>query len=150
MKIRLTSTLAPRDLASKSVASAHTGHGLPSAGEFMRPNAPLPRPHCVEQRSWETLAIHLDDARRGGSIVSARLREAVDTVVAELRVGCIPWDEVYATLDAAVMGGILPPAVHPLELQLRANRNAAIVAHMHSWADMRRLAELEDPCATAD
>jgi hypothetical protein len=121
-------------------------HGMPASTEFMRPDAPLPRPPEVEQRSWEALAIHVDDARRGGAIASVALRAAVDVVVAELRVGCIAWEEVYTILDAAGMAGSTRRASHPLELELHASRGAAIVAHMHSWADVLRLAELEDPC----
>lgn len=127
-----------------------SAHALARPGEFMRPNAPTPRPEAVAQRSWESLAIHVDDARRGGSISSAELREAVRAVVTELRARCVAWDEVYAVLDAAVTAGAPFPVAHPLEAELHAKRSSAIVAHMHSWADVQRLAELEDPCAPAD
>jgi biopolymer transport protein ExbB len=33
-----------------------------------------------------------------------------------------------------------------VDMELHASRNGAIVAHMHSWADVQRLAEIEDPC----
>ena len=146
MRIRLVPRtlpdLSPRLTPGGSMAAAH-GH---APSEFMRPNAPLPRPAAVEQRAWETLAIQVDDARRGGSMSNPDLRDAVSVVVGALRVGCISWEAIYTILDAAVMAGSARHVTHPLELELHAKRSAAMVAHMHSWADVLRIAEIEDPC----
>ena len=114
--------------------------------EFMRPNAAAPRPAGVQQLTWELLAIHVEEAQRGGSIASASLRAAVHAVVQELRIACVPWEEVYEVLDSAVRGGHPRPAMHHLDMELHASRSGAIVAHMHSWADVQRLAEIENPC----
>lgn len=147
MKIRLVPRILPDHSPRLTPgASPLAAYGHPGLPEFMRPNAPLPRPPAVEQRAWETLAIHVDDARRGGSIGNPNLRAAVSVVVGALRVGCVSWEAIYTILDAAVMAGAARQATHPLELKLHANRSAAIVAHMHSWADVQRIAEIENPC----
>lgn len=147
MRIRLVPRSVP-DLAPRltPAGSPMAAPGHPALPEFMRPTAPLPRPAPVEQRAWETLAVHVDDARRGRSIANPDLRNAVSVVVGALRIGCISWEAIYTILDAAVMAGAARQATHPLELELHANRSAAIVAHMHSWADVQRIAEIENPC----
>lgn len=99
------------------------------------------RPTAVSEATWEQLALHVADAQRRSSIAYTPLRAVVQAVVRELRAGGEPWDAVYATLHAVVVP--TPVVNYAMEYEMHVSRSAALVAHMHSWADVERLAEIE-------
>jgi hypothetical protein len=67
----------------------------------------------------------------------------VQTVVRELRAAGESWESVYAVLHAAVVPVPGRRMTWAAEFEMHTSRSAALVAHMHSWADVERLAELE-------
>lgn len=102
-----------------------------------------PCPSCVAPASWALLAKRVDDAQGGASIISAPVREVVIALVRELRRHGESWETVYAVLELVVVHTGAPRMQRPSELEIYATRSAALVAHMHCWADVERLAELD-------
>lgn len=102
------------------------------------------RPAGVSALTWEMLALHVDDAQRRSAIAYAALRLVVQAVVRELRATDVPWDAIYAILQGVVAPATGLPANFDVEYEMHASRGAALVAHMHSWADVERLAELAE------
>ena len=100
------------------------------------------RPAGVSALAWEMLAMHVGDAQRRSAIAYAPLRLVVQAVVRELRATQVPWDAVYLILQSAVTPDTGAPARFAMEFEMHTSRAAALVAHMHSWADVERLAEL--------
>jgi len=112
--------------------------------------APGASPHCptaVAPASWDLLTLHVDESLRRASISNAALRSAVQQVVRELRAGGHGWDGVYAILNGAVMPPGSSTVTFLKDHEMHASLNAALVAHMHSWADVERLAEIESDIA---
>ncbi|MDB4887543.1 MAG: hypothetical protein JWN79_2981 [Gemmatimonadetes bacterium] len=107
------------------------------------PRALAARPSSVSALSWELLALHAEDAQRRASIAHAPLRVVVQSVVRELRAAGESWEGIYAALHAAVVPVPGRPVNWAAEYEMHTSRSAALVAHMHSWADVERLAELE-------
>jgi hypothetical protein len=101
-------------------------------------------PASVEQASWSLLRRRIADAQSGSAIANPELRSAVRVVVRELRAKEEGWEAVYAALESAVRTVPARPAPSALGLEVHASRGASIVAHMHCWADVERLAEIED------
>jgi hypothetical protein len=104
--------------------------------------APAP-PVGVSAFAWEMLLGSILEAQRHSAAPVAPLRETVLAVVRELRAANQTWEQVYAVLHAAVA-----PAPERLErwvmgYEVHSSRSAALVAHMQSWADGERLAEIE-------
>ncbi len=97
----------------------------------------------MEPSSWELLAHQVREAQREKAMGGAALRAVVLTVVRELRSGAEPWDGVYAALQSAVVQSPTPEGKPAMGLEMHENLDAALVAHMHSWADVERLAEIE-------
>jgi hypothetical protein len=135
-------------------AQGTTPQGPPSSAA--RPTPPLgfpthhafsqPAPTCppsVAASSWDLLAVHVDESLRRASISNASLRAAVQQVVRELRAGGQAWDAVYGALNSAVMPAGGSEVSYVRDHEMHASLNAALVAHMHSWADVERLAEIE-------
>jgi hypothetical protein len=102
------------------------------------------RPASVSAHSWELLAMHVDDAQRRSAIAYAPLRLVVQAVVRELRAAGESWEMIYAVLHSAVIPSGGRTLNWAMEYEMHTSRSAALVAHMHSWADVERLAELED------
>ena len=115
----------------------------PSAPATMVPRPAGDRPTSVSPLSWELLAMHVEDAQRRSSIAYAPLRVVVQTVVRELRTAGESWDAIYAVLHSAVVVAPGRPVSFAAEYEMHTSRSDALVAHMHSWADVERLAELE-------
>ena len=87
--------------------------------------------------------MHVEDAQRRSAIAYAPLRVVVQSVVRELRAAGESWESVYAVLHSAVVPVGGRPVNFATEYEMHTSRSAALVAHMHSWADVERLAELE-------
>lgn len=87
--------------------------------------------------------MHVEDAQRRSSIAYAELRAVVQSVVREMRIAGESWERVYAVLQAVVGPATGRPERFATEYEMHSSRSAALVAHMHSWADVERLAELE-------
>lgn len=102
-----------------------------------------PAPVGVSPFAWEMLVVNVLDAQRRSAGSLAPLREAVHAVVGELRVANQPWEQVYAILHGVVAPAPELPASWPMGYEMHASRNSALVAHMQSWADIQRLAEIE-------
>jgi hypothetical protein len=100
-------------------------------------------PASVSSASWELFIFHVDVARHGGPLTGGGLRRAVCVVVTEMRAAAESWDAVYSALGAVVTEAPTGPVEYSPE-HTHANRAAALVAHMHSWADCVRLDELEE------
>ena len=141
MKISLVTMRAPAPsrvplraapLGAVPAVSMNTGVGL----EMPR------RPAGVSALAWELLALHVDDAQRRSAIAYAPLRLVVQAVVRELRTTQVPWDAVYAILQSAVAPVTSAPIRFTMEDEMHTSHGAALVAHMQSWADVERLAEL--------
>ena len=150
MKISL---VAMRVIATRTSRPASTqGQGQRTVGSSSRWPAPtpladqeratLPCPARITAVSWEDLVFHIEIARGGSRIATTHLRSAVRIVAHELRSAGESWESIYGVLLGAVAP--MPPreVKYALELELYASRAAAIVAHMHSWVDVERLAEL--------
>jgi hypothetical protein len=103
-----------------------------------------PCPASVSQASWSLLHRRIADAQSGAAIANPELRSAVRLVVRELRGQEESWEAVYATLDLAARATPARPATPALGREVYATRSASIVAHMHCWADVERLAEIEE------
>lgn len=117
-----------------------------------QPHTPLPfpaarvsasSPASVSAGSWDLLIHQVEVARHGGPFTGGALRRAVRVVVAEMRVATESWDAIYFALSAAV--GEMPTGQveRSPDHETHTSRAAALVAHMHSWADCVRLDELE-------
>lgn len=128
--------------ARHAVSRSGSSPVIPSTRARRAP--PVPCPSSVEPSSWELLSTRLDDTQDGMAIANAALRSAVRAVVRELRVNAVSWEEVYTVLDSAVIATPDRDVRNPIEVELHVSRSASIVAHMHCWADVERLAELEE------
>ena len=100
-------------------------------------------PAGVSPFTWEMLFANVVDAQHHSAASLAPLRESVQSVVRELRASDHSWEHVYAVLHGAV-----PPAPErvlnwEMEFRMYSGRSTALVAHMQSWADVERLAEIE-------
>jgi hypothetical protein len=115
----------------------------PTAPAMLSPRPAGDRPASVSALSWELLAMHVEDAQRRSSIAYAPLRVVVQTVVRELRAAGESWEQIYAVLHSAVVVPPGRPVSFAVEYEMHTSRSGALVAHMHSWADVERLAELE-------
>jgi hypothetical protein len=82
--------------------------------------------------------------RRGGTFTGGALRLAVRLVVAEMRAAAEPWEAVYGALGSAVGEAPSDQVEYSVKHDTHASRAAALVAHMHSWADGVRLDELNE------
>jgi hypothetical protein len=100
-------------------------------------------PASVSSGSWELFIFQVDVARHGGPFTGGALRQAVRVVVAEMRAADEQWDAVYVALGSAVGEAPRGQVEYSPEHDTHATRAAALVAHMHSWADCARLDELE-------
>lgn len=141
MKISLVAMRAPARLMQPS-SVGHTPV-LPALPTELVARLETPcRPVGVSALTWEMLAIHVDDAERRSSIAYAQLRLVVQAVVRELRATDVTWESIYAILQSVVSPATGLPAQFDAEYEMHASRSAALVAHMHSWADVERLAEL--------
>jgi hypothetical protein len=99
-------------------------------------------PSSVHPASWALFTTQLDVARNGGTLVGGAFRQSVAVVVAEMRAAAESWDAIYAALGGAVGEGSRGE-VHYSPNDTHINHGAALVAHMHAWADCARLEELE-------
>ena len=99
-------------------------------------------PSSVHPTSWALFTTHLDVARKGGTLAGGAFRQSVAAVVAEMRAAAESWDAIYAVLGGAVGEGSRGE-VHYSPNDTHLNHGAALVAHMHAWADCARLEELE-------
>ena len=149
MKISL---VRMRALDSSIGARPAPGHvrRTPPLGFPAHALAPGASPDCppsVAPASWDLLTLHVDESLRRASISNAPLRSAVQQVVRELRAGGQGWDGVYAVLNGAVMPAGSTVVTYLRDHEMHASLNAALVAHMHSWADVERLAEIESGTA---
>jgi hypothetical protein len=106
-------------------------------------SAAAPCPAGVDPSVWSLLALCVDDAQRGTPIANATLRAAVRRVVRDLRAAGESWEGVYARLDSAVTRAAVTPTAVSTDVEMYASRGAAIVSHMHCWADVDRLDELD-------
>jgi hypothetical protein len=116
-----------------------------------QPRAPLhpraaraaaPAPASVSAGSWELFILQVEVARHGGPFTGGALRNAVRVVVAEMRAAAESWDAVYLALGFAVGEVANGPVEYSAKHDTHASRDAALVAHMQSWADCVRLDEL--------
>ena len=107
-------------------------------------DSPLPSPPMgVSPFAWEMLMVNIGEARRRTAAAIVPLRESVQRVAREMRASHQTWEQVYAVLH-----GVVAPAPDRLvdwavEYEMYTSRSSALVAHMQSWADVERLAELE-------
>lgn len=113
----------------------------PTPGQSALATPPCPR--GVELSSWSLLTLCIDDAQNGTPIANATLRATVRRVVRELRAADQSWESVYDALGAAVVPVAGAPLVPPADQEVYQSRSAAIVAHLHCWADVDRLEEIE-------
>lgn len=142
--LRFTPLSAPAQGAAKPASPPRL---TPSSGSLTRPGTTPERPANVSALSWELLAIHVEDAQRRSSIAYAPLRVVVQTVVRELRLSGETWESIYAALHSAVVPVAGGASNWTIEYEMHTSRSAALVAHMHSWADVERLAEIEGDVA---
>jgi hypothetical protein len=142
MKFSLVQMRTPAPL---SPATSRGGVGRPPAGSPVRQprDAAATCPRGAEAASWAALVRRVDETQAGLAIANAPLRAAARAVVRELRASGVTWDSVYTTLDTAGVQEPVREVRYALELEIYATRGASIVAHMHCWADVERLAELE-------
>jgi hypothetical protein len=140
MKISLVSMRTPSQSAQSGSRSAvsRAARAARAVREAVRPCPPGAHP-----ASWTLLVQRVDATQAGLAIANAPLRAAARTVVRDLRASGQSWEAIYATLDAAVVPEPAREVKYALELEIYATRGASIVAHMHCWADVERLAELE-------
>jgi hypothetical protein len=127
-----TASAATRDIAAAPMPTELAGRA--------RVAAP---PAGVSPFAWEMLLANFVDAQCGSAAAFATLREAVRAVVRELRAANQTWEHVYAVLH-----GVVAPAPEcvvswRMEYEMHFSRGAAVAAHMQSWADVERLAEIE-------
>jgi hypothetical protein len=101
-------------------------------------------PVSVSAGSWELFILEVDMVRHGGTFTGGALRQAVRLVVGEMRAASEPWEAVYGVLGSAVSEAPTAQVEYSVEHDTHASRAAALVAHMHSWADCVRLDELNE------
>ena len=107
-------------------------------------NAHIPAPPAgISPFAWEMLLVNIVDVQRRSAAAFAPLREAVKTVVRELRAVNQTWDQVYEVLQGVVAPAPEHPVSWAMGYEMYASRSAVLVAHMQSWADGERLAEIE-------
>ena len=107
------------------------------------PHASAPAPATVSPDSWGQLIFQVDVARRGGPFTGGALRHAVRAVVGEMRAASDTCDAVYTALGSSVGEETEKAARQSADHGTHSSRSAALIAHMHSWADCVRLDELE-------
>jgi hypothetical protein len=100
-------------------------------------------PAGVSTFAWEMLLVNIGDAQRRAAAALAPLREAVQALVRELRAANQTWEQVYAILHGVVAPEPERPVSWAMGYETHSSRSAALVAHMQSWADVERLAEIE-------
>ena len=99
-------------------------------------------PASVHPATWDLFTTHLDVARHGGTLAGGTFRQSVAVLVAEMRAAAEPWDAIYAALGSAVGDGPRGEVQYSPN-DMHVSHAAALVAHMHAWADCARLEELE-------
>ena len=100
-------------------------------------------PTGVSPFAWEMLLASIVDAQRYSAAPLAPLRGAVQAVVRELRAANQAWEQVYAVFHEVVAPAPERPVSWAMGYEIHSSRSAALVAHMQSWADVERLAEIE-------
>ena len=104
----------------------------------------LPAPPAgVSTFAWEMLLANLVEAQRRSAVALAPLREAVRAVVREQRAANQTWEQVYALLHEVVAPAPERLVSWAMGYEIHSSRSAALGAHMQSWADIERLAEIE-------
>ena len=129
---------------------------LPAQDAYTRPAgihgegvaAPSPvrdaMPSSVEAADWDRLSA--DVARvlcNEGIVEDGQLQHAVHVVVRAMRRGRASWDAIYLALASSLGPCDTPVAPTPRGMERHASRGAALIAHMHCWADCVRLEEIE-------
>ena len=89
------------------------------------------------------LLVNVVEAQRRSAAAFPALRESVQSVVRELRAATEPWEHVYAVLHGVVTPTPDRVVSWEMEYQMYSSRSTVLVAHMQSWADVERLAEIE-------
>jgi hypothetical protein len=143
--MKITTLTALAGLSAQAASSTHT----PAAGQPAIGPHPMPSHGAsalvdvTATREWTELVIAIQVARQRQRYTGGVLRAAVLAVVRSMRASGLSWELVYAALSAAVSGRLGLETVFALDCSTDVTRSAALVAHMHAWADCERLAELE-------
>jgi hypothetical protein len=135
-------------LAGMSVHAAGS-NPTPAAGQAaigphlppsMTSSVPL---DVMSTREWTDLVIAIQVARHRQRYTGGALRTTVFAVVRAMRASGLSWDMVYTALTTAVAGYPGLQIVYAPDCNTHVSRSAALIAHMHAWADCERLDELE-------
>jgi hypothetical protein len=130
--------------------SVHAAGSAPTPAAGQPVIGPSPAAHAMSlpldvmsTQEWTELAFQIQTARHQQRYTGGPLRNAVFALVRAMRVSAKSWDAVYGALTVAVAGHAALEIVYATEGNTHLSRNAALVAHMHAWADCERLDELE-------
>lgn len=114
----------------------------PAEGEAV-PGARDARPSSVDASDWNRLVNEVARVLCDGALVDRHLHNAVHVVVRAMRASAAPWDTVYAALASSLEPCHSPSEPTPRGMERHPSAAAALVAHMHCWADCARLEEIE-------
>lgn len=106
-------------------------------------HAAAPRPASVSAAAWESLARQATLLQFGAEETQGRLHESVRDIVHVMRRAGEPWESVYQALTLAVTSDEPASGTQGSGTETHLSYSAALVAHMHCWADCERLEELE-------
>lgn len=101
------------------------------------------RPSSVDASDWDRLVGEVSRVLCDGGTVDRQLHHAVHSVVAAMRQARAPWESVYFALASSLEPCETPHSPTPRAMERHPTRGAALVAHMHCWADCVRLEEIE-------
>ena len=114
----------------------------PSAGADVS-DAQHARPSSVDASDWNRLVNEVARVLCDGALVDRHLQNAVHVVVRAMRASAASWDAIYLALASSLEPCHSPSAPTPRGLERHPSAGAALVAHMHCWADCVRLEEIE-------
>lgn len=100
-------------------------------------------PGAVSVADWECLTTHVARVLCNGGTLDRGIEQAVQVVVQAMRQAGATWDAIYVALSSSLEPCESPTGPTPLGMERHPSRGAALIAHMHCWADCERLAELE-------
>lgn len=101
------------------------------------------RPASVSAAAWESLARQMVLLQFGAQEREGSLHQSVREVVHAMRRAGEPWESVYQALTSAVATDALASSAQGSGTETHLSYAAALVSHMHCWADCERLEELE-------
>lgn len=134
---------ALRNRGHDHAQKSYTGLLEAPAQDESMPGAREARPSSVDARDWDRLVSEVARVLCDGELVDRHLQTAVHLVVRAMRDTGAHWEAIYAALASSLEPCHSPSAPTPRGMERHPSAAAALVAHMHCWADCARLEEIE-------